>query len=99
MFPAFLAGFALVAVLVTRLWLGLADRLADVGRSAVALADAAFVTLVVLELRKRDDLDGDLDLTRSALAEVAVLDEVGQVLAALFADLAESLQVVSQSHR
>jgi len=54
--------------------------------------------LVVLELRQRDDLHRNVDLAGPALAEVTVLDEVSEVLAALLADFAESIEVVSQSH-
>jgi len=95
---AVLAGVAVLAVVVARLWLGLADWLAGVGRAVLALSDAALVVLVVLELRQRDDLHRNVDLAGPALAEVTVLDEVSEVLAALLADFAESIEVVSQSH-
>jgi len=62
------------------------------------LADAAAVALVVLELGEVDDLDRDPDLVLAAVAHVAVLDEVREVLAALFADLSEPFEVLSQSH-
>jgi hypothetical protein len=86
---AFLTGVTFLAV--TRLWLWLADWIADVG---IALADAALVELVVLELGQIDDLDRDPDLVVFAPAQVAVLDELREILAPPFTDLPESFEIV-----
>jgi len=87
---AFLAGFALL-VAVTRLWLWLPDGVADV---RVALADTALIQLIVLELGQVDDLDRDPDLVVLAPAQIPVLDELREVLAAAFTDFLEPFEVV-----
>jgi len=94
---ALLAGLAVLAVLaVAGLWLWLADGIALFG--AFALPDAALVPLVVGELREIDDFDGNLHLVAPGLTQVAVLDELRQVLPALFAHFAVPFEVVFQSH-
>jgi hypothetical protein len=85
-----------LAVLVAVAGLGLGVH--GVALLGVALADAALVALVVRELREVDDLDRYPDRIGAAPAQVAVLDELLQVLAALFADFAVPFEVLSQSH-
>jgi hypothetical protein len=91
---AFLAG---VAVLVTVVRLGLFDGITFFG--TLTLADPALVALVVDELRQIDYLDRDPHRVRPGLPEIAVLNELREVLAALLADLAVAFEVVSQTHR
>ena len=93
-FVRLVAGVAFVPV-VAGLWLWLTDRVAHV---RFPLADAALVAAVVLELREVHDFDGDVNLVRETLTEVAVLDELREVLAAVLADFTVPFEVVSQSH-
>src|SRR5699024_9454908 len=89
--------FARLAVLVAGLWL--AHRLARLRCIAVALSYSTSIALVVFESRWVDDLYRYPHRIRAAPAEIPVLNELGEVLAAFFADLAVAFEVLPQSHR
>jgi hypothetical protein len=92
------AGFiARVTVFVTVVRVSI-DRLTGLGLPVASLSNPAHLPLVVLELGEIDDLDRDPDPRGVRSREIAVTDELREVLSLLFTDLPKPFNIVSESH-